>query len=360
MKYLAGALGVIVLAVASALGGGVIALQLDDEDAVTPAVVTQTQPRTTSEVTQSLSDVSELYAAVRPSVVRIEGSGGLGSGVVIDSQGHILTNNHVVEDLTNISVRFADGSVYEATVVGTDPGNDLAVIEVDAPADLLRPATLGDSESVKVGELVIAIGNPFDIEGTLTQGVVSGVGRTLTGNTGRPLRKLIQSDAAINPGNSGGGLFNASGELVGITTAIENPSGDRVFVGIGYAVPIDTAKQYLPQMLAGTTVQHPKLGVSLQDVSPALAAELGLSVESGVLVGSVEPGSGADAAGLRGGSGRTTVGDVIVKIDSVEVKVFSDVANYLDTKQVGDTVNLTVVRDGDELTVPVTLEAWVG
>jgi S1-C subfamily serine protease len=244
-------------------------------------------------------------------------------------------------------------------VVGTDPGNDLALIDVDIPGDKLKPAVLGDSEKVRVGELVIAVGNPFGIEGSLTQGIVSGIGRTLSSGGGRPLRQLIQSDAAINPGNSGGGLFNARGELIGITTAIENPSGDRVFVGIGYAVPVNTASRFLPDLVAGRQVEHPRLGIQLQDLTPALAARLGINVDQGVLVVSADANSAAARAGIRGGTtAGSNVGDVIVSIDGHETKTFDALASYIDGKQVGDKVKVQVVRGGQEMTIEVTLEAW--
>ncbi len=286
-------------------------------------------------------------------------AGGVGSGIVLDKDGYILTNNHVVDGYDVFDVVLADGTTAPAAVVGTDPGNDLAVIKADIPADKLVPATFGDSDAIRAGEFVIAVGNPFDLEGSVTEGIVSGIGRSLQGN-GRPLRQLIQSDAAINPGNSGGALFNAAGEVIGITTAIENPSGDRVFVGIGYAVPSNTATRFLPQLLNGETIEHPQLGVALKAVTPATASTLGLSVDQGVLVVAVTPGTGADSAGLRGGSnnfGQAT-GDVIVRIDDEEIKDFDDLANYIDSKEVGDTVDVVVVRDGSEMTVPVTLNAW--
>ena len=314
------------------------------------------------------SEVADLYEQARPSVVRINAqseninAGGVGSGIVLDTEGHILTNYHVIENFELIDVVLADGTVGSAAVVGTDPGNDLAVLKADISSDLLTPATFGDSDAIRPGEFVMAVGNPFDLEGSVTEGIVSGIGRSLEGGTGRPLRQLIQSDAAINPGNSGGALFNAAGEVIGITTAIENPSGDRVFVGIGYAVPSNVATRFLPRMLAGETVEHPQLGVALAEdpVTPAIAADLGLDVDHGVLIARVAPGTGADQAGLRGGTnsqGEVT-GDVIVRLDNEEVRDFDDLANYIDSKNVGDTVDVVVVRDGSEVTIPVTLSAW--
>ncbi|MPZ47747.1 MAG: PDZ domain-containing protein [Dehalococcoidia bacterium] len=312
-------------------------------------------------ISTSISDVADLYDAVRPSVVRITtqgaraGMGGLGSGVVIDKEGHILTNNHVIDGASQIDVTLIDGLAARAEVVGADPGNDLAVIKVDLPSDQLEPASLGDSSAVRAGEFVIAVGNPFGIEASVTEGIVSGIGRTLSSGGGRPLRQLIQSDAAINPGNSGGGLFNSRGELIGITTAIENPSGDRVFVGIGYAVPVNTAERFLPDLLAGRQVQHPRMGVSLQDLTPALAGRLGIDVQQGVMITQVENGSAASRAGLRGSS---SSGDIIVALDGEDVRSFEELANYIDSKKVGDKVEVTIWRDGEETTLEITLEAW--
>jgi S1-C subfamily serine protease len=192
----------------------------------------------------------------------------------------------------------------------------------------------------------------------VTEGIVSGLGRTLGGGAGRPLRQLIQSDAAINPGNSGGALFNARGEVIGITSAIENPNGERVFVGIGYAVPINTAQRFLPDMIQGRRIEHPRLGIGLQNLTPAVAETLGISVDQGVLITQVEPSSASSRAGLRGGSTAGAVGDVIVQIDDKQIRTFDDLANYLDSKKVGDTVKVKIVRDGKEATVDVTLEAW--
>jgi S1-C subfamily serine protease len=324
---------------------------------------------------------AEIYAAIRPAVVEIlsrSGSAspfglpqsGSGSGIVIDEVGHILTNNHVVDGADAIEVRFEDGTLVDAQLVGTDPTNDLAVVQVD-PAGLdLTVAELGDSEALRVGDPVLAIGNPFNLEGTLTQGIVSGLERTFSsgGNT-RPIRNMIQTDAPVNPGNSGGPLINCQGEVVGINTLIENPTGDNVNVGIAFAVSSAQAKQSLPDMLAGATVSHPWLGIAGQELTPALADQLGTDVDSGVYVTVVAPGSPADEAGLRGAfasqeeaaqSEETAPGgDVIVSVDGEEMSGIEELAAYLDTnKQPGDSVELGVVRDNDELSVEATLAQW--
>lgn len=308
-----------------------------------------------------IRDVADLYAQIRPSVLKVsavsaEGSG-VGSGVVLDKEGHILTNAHVVAGASQLEVKLADGTVAPAKLMGTDVGDDLAVLMAEVPPEKLTPIKFGSSDQVRVGQAVIAIGNPFELEATLTEGVVSGIGRVLSGGETRPLRQLIQTDTAINPGNSGGGLFNLRGELIGITNALENPSGQAVFVGIGYAIPVSTVQRFLPDMLAGRNVIHPKLGIALLDVTPAIAKELGLTVQRGVLVQQVEPGSGAARAGLRGAVG-TNIGDVITAIDGREAAEFSSIADYLDTKKAGDRVELRIVRGGNQLTVTVTLDAW--
>ncbi len=306
--------------------------------------------------------VADLYASVRPQVVRISGSsassGGVGSGVILDKQGHILTNFHVVNGMSQLTVRLSDGTESAGQVIARDPGDDLAVMKASFPADKLSPATFADPALVRVGDEVIAVGNPFELEGTLTRGVVSGLNRTLTGSSA-PLRGLIQTDAAVNPGNSGGGLFDLAGRLIGVTTALENPSGSDVFVGVGYAVGVKTVQDHLSALLAGQNVTHPRIAISLEEVTPELAGVMGLAFDGGVLVDQVERGSGAAAAGLIGGNGRRAqYGDVIVGIDGHTVRTYNDLADYIDTKHVGDSVTLKIVRDGQEMTVPVRLDAW--
>jgi S1-C subfamily serine protease len=362
----------LVIIVSMIIGGSVVvgidAVGSDDDsqtivtsssDNGTPAVVTV---KDTSSV-----DLADLYDQVRPSIVHIDvqntrtGTGALGSGIVLDQQGHILTNYHVVNGFDQISVTLADETSGSATIVGSDPGNDLAVLKTGIPGDKLSPARMGDSTKVRVGNPVFAIGNPFGIDGTLTEGVVSAVGRTLSsGGNARPLRQVIQTDAAINEGNSGGGLFNLQGEVIGVTQSLENPSGAAVYAGISYAVPMATVQRFLPDMLNGAQVQHPQMGVSLQDVTPAIAAQLNLPVQEGVLITQVVPGSAAARAGLRGGNGRngTVVGDVVLSIDDKPVKTYEDLASYIDSKNVGDTISVRVRRGADTTTLQVTLDAW--
>jgi S1-C subfamily serine protease len=310
-------------------------------------------------------DFSALYETLRPSIVEIttggqqtgrsRQAGGLGSGIVLDTSGNILTNNHVVSGFTTATVTFADGATGQAQVVGTDPSDDIAIINVQADASELHAAKLGDSSQVKVGNVVLAIGNPFGLEGTLTTGVISGVDRTLSpGSNQKPLSGLLQTDAAVNPGNSGGALFNVQGEVIGINAAIENPSGADTFAGVAYAVPINTAQRELAQLLKGTTINHARLGIAGHLLSPSEAQQLG--VPYGLAVDTVASGSGAAQAGLRDSTAGPA--DVIVAVDGRATKVFSDLLNYIDSKNVGDQVTLTVHRDGKDIQLTVTLQVW--
>ncbi len=290
---------------------------------------------------------------------------GTGSGVIIDDQGHILTNNHVVEGATRLDVTLADDNTVQATVVGTDPGNDLALLKVNADKSKLTVATMGDSSKLKAGQMAIAIGNPFGLDRTVTVGVISAVGRTYAGSAnGRSIRNMIQTDASINPGNSGGVLLNSSGEVVGITTAIESPSGGSV--GVGFAVPINTAQSEMADLMAGKTISHPWLGISGTPVTDSLAKELNVPA-GGVYVVQVIQDSPAAEAGLKGAStrqGSTSTpqvpkgGDVILAVDGQKVSKVEEISSYLDTKKPGDTVKLTILRNGANQEVTVTLAQW--
>ncbi len=320
--------------------------------------------------------VVAVYEKVSPAVVNIvsttqKGTGplgdfpqrGAGSGIVIDNEGHILTNNHVVDGANKVEVTLADGTTVAANTVGTDPVNDLAIVKIEIDASKLTIAPLGDSSKVRPGELAIAIGNPFGLERTVTVGVISSAGRTYTGDSGRPILNMIQTDAAINPGNSGGPLLNSSGEVIGINSAIESPV--RGSVGIGFAVPVNTAKIFLPDLLKGGEITHPMLGVSGVAITAQLAKDLELPVEKGVYVASVVPGSPAAAAGVKGATASTAAhtqapkgGDVITAIDNVSVAKVEDLISYLDTKKVGDTVKLSIIRGKENQTLEVKLANW--
>ena len=285
-----------------------------------------------------------------------------GSGFVLDLQGHIVTNNHVVEDSEKLEVTFADGSTAEGKLVGRDPANDLAVVMVVVPGGTLSPLKLGDSSTVQVGQLAIAIGSPFRLQGTVTTGVVSSLGRDLRAGNGRIIGGVIQTDAAINPGNSGGPLLNSSGEVIGVNSAIFSPSGANV--GIGFAIPVNTVKRWVPELIAKGKASHPFLGITGQTITPDLAKSLSLPVQEGVLLAQVSTGTPAARAGLKGGDRQSRVGnvrvvtggDIITAIDGVKLKRIEDLTHYLDTKtKVGDQVSLNVVRGNQTLTVSITL-----
>lgn len=322
-------------------------------------------PPSVAEPTPALPDLPGLVERVIPSIVQIRVDNlGTGSGIVIDRDGHILTNRHVVEGADRIVVELRDGTTATAEVLGMDAGNDLAVIRAGLPAGSLVPAVFGDSGLVRVGEPVFAIGNPFGLGFTVTSGIISGLGRESDGEPGgHRIRGVLQTDAAVNPGNSGGPLFNGRGEVIGINTALENPSGQRVFVGVGYAVPSNTAVRFIPALIAGEEIEHPQLGISGVGLNALAAEDAGVDIERGVYVIHVVPDSGADRAGLvpasiADGSGLERGGDVITAIDGVEVRDVQELARIIDSHGVGDAVTLTVVRDGLTLTIEAVLGAW--
>ena len=317
--------------------------------------------------------LADLYERVSPSVVnitvrtRVQGSGnvpefeqGTGSGIILDTEGNILTNNHVVGEARRLEVTLADGTKLAARVIGTDPLSDIAVVRVQTTPDKLRPATLGNSDTLRVGQLAVAIGNPFGLERSLTTGVISAVGRVRPSGLGRrSIPNMIQTDAAINPGNSGGPLLNSHGEVIGINTQIQTSNGIRGNMGVGFAVPVNAARRALPDMLAGRRVEHPWLGISGSAVSEDLASEHELPVKQGVLVADVLADSPAARAGLRGGSRRDPAsGDIIISLDGRDVKAVEDIVSYLENKSVGDRVTVRYLRGGATQTVEVVLGAW--
>jgi S1-C subfamily serine protease len=291
---------------------------------------------------------------------------GEGTGFVVDTAGHIITNNHVVDGASAVSVVLSDGTRVNAQVVGRAPDSDLALLKADIPANKMAAVTLGDSDAVEPGDLAVAIGTPFGLEQTLTAGIVSAVNRDFGQAAGRPQRGMIQTDAAINPGNSGGPLFNAQGQVIGVTTAIESPV--QANVGVGFAIPSNTVKRLLPQLIAGQTVQHAYIGISGVALDADVARDAGLpaGVTEGVLVASVSQDGPAARAGIKGGtagSGTTPGaqargGDVIVAIDGQAIKRVQDLSAYLDGKNPGDTVTVAVVRNGTRQDVKVTLAPW--
>ncbi|MEM2923120.1 MAG: trypsin-like peptidase domain-containing protein [Candidatus Nitrosocaldus sp.] len=312
--------------------------------------------------------LTELFKYAEQSVVQIsvqKGSArGIGSGFIYDVQGHIVTNYHVVENASRVSVTFLDGTEYRARVVGVDPYTDIAVIKVEnVSRDKLRPLPLGDSSKLEVGEQVAAIGNPFGLSGSMTSGIVSQLGRMLETANGFNIPDVIQTDAAINPGNSGGPLLNMYGEVIGVNTAIASRTGE--FSGIGFAIPSNTVKRIVPVLIEEGRYRHPWLGVSGRDVNAEIAEILGLKEARGFLVIDVVANSAAEKAGIKGGSRTVTLsdgsrikvgGDVIVAIDGNPVRKINDILVYLQrAKSVGDQITLTVIRDGNVIDVRATL-----
>lgn len=280
-----------------------------------------------------------------------EGKGN-GSGSVIDANGHILTNYHVIEGSQKLTVSFGGDKVYPARVVGGDPDTDLAVIKIDPPAGL-TVVPLGDSDKLNVGQKVLAIGNPFGLDRTLTTGVISGLQRPIRARNGRPIDAAIQTDASINPGNSGGPLLDKFGRMIGINSQILSPAGGSV--GVGFAIPVSTARRVIPQLIQFGEVRRPKLGATLPSVQELVQRGYRVPVEQGLLVYQTQPGASAERAGLRGVSTDGNIGDIIISADGQKLNDLDDLYRLLDKKQIGDTVNLEVYRNGRNITVPVKL-----
>jgi S1-C subfamily serine protease len=285
---------------------------------------------------------------------------GQGSGFVIDKEGHILTNYHVIADARQVEVTLHNRKKYKATIVGTDPPHDLAVILIKAP-DLI-PAVLGDSRDLQVGQKVYAIGNPFGLSGTMTRGIVSSI-RPVREPNGAYIDEAIQTDAAINPGNSGGPLMNWHGEVIGINTMILSTAATPQNAGIGFAIPINTAKAVLNDLVTLGRVRRPALGVRTIEITPELADEIGLPVDYGLLVIQVTPGGSADQAGLRAGNERAYLGntpimlggDLIVAIDGQKVENEQDLAQTMNNHRAGDTVKISVYRGKRKMDINVSL-----
>jgi S1-C subfamily serine protease len=283
---------------------------------------------------------------------------GQGSGFIIDKDGHVLTNYHVIADARTVEVTLHNRKKYRATVVGSDRSHDLAIIQIKAPD--LQAMTLGDSRNLQVGQKVYAIGNPFGLSGTLTSGIVSSI-RSVQEPDGVTIDEAIQTDAAINPGNSGGPLLNSHGEVIGINTMIASSVGQNA--GIGFAIPVNTAKAVLNDLLTLGRVRRPALGVVTLPISPDIADELGLAADSGLLIIRVVPGGAAERAGLRGGSERAYLGnmpimaggDLIVAIDGQEVQDQQELSRIMNSHRAGDTVKVTIYRAKRKVDIEVTL-----
>ncbi len=282
---------------------------------------------------------------------------GSGSGSVIDNQGHILTNYHVIEGAQKLTVSLGGDKTYSARVVGGDADTDLAIIKIEPPQTGLTVIQLSDSDRLAVGQKVLAIGNPFGLDRTLTTGVISGLQRPIRARNGRPIEGAIQTDASINPGNSGGPLLDKFGRMIGINSQILSPAGGSV--GVGFAIPVNIAKRVVPQLIQFGEVRRPKLGVDGVSVEKLREQGLNLPLENGLLLRAVINSSSADAAGLRGlsraSSGQIVLGDIITSIDGQTIGNLDDLYRFLDKKQIGDTVQVEVFRNAKTLTVPVKL-----
>ena len=342
------------------LGGPLGAFQLTEAHA-SPAYDTEEQ--------QNIA----VYKKALPSVVNITSTAvafdffygpvpqqGQGSGFILDKQGHILTNNHVIDNAQRVEVTLSDKHKYKATVVGVDKSHDLALLLINN-APNLEPATLADSKNLTVGQRVYAIGNPFGLSGTMTRGIISAI-RSIRGPQGNPIEDAIQTDASVNPGNSGGPLLNSRGEVIGITTLIASNGADQSS-GIGFAIPVNTAKAVIADFAKYGRVRRPSLDIATLPIGPDIADQIGLPADYGLLIERVFPGGAAEQAGLHGGNqrayqGNTAVmlgGDLIVGIDGQDIATAQDLSAALNSHRAGDTVTLTIFRARRRMDVKVKL-----
>ena len=355
---------------AAGTGAAGYALVEDDPSTVVRDVATGVPAATSS----SLS-VGQVYRRAHEGVVEIAvgstgaagrfGQGGgtqqaQGSGFVLDGEGHVVTNHHVVDGAETARVTFANGETHDARVVGTDPSTDLAVLAVDAPSSVLKPLQLADSSELEVGDAVVAIGSPFGLEGTVTAGIVSALSRQMAAPNGFTINDSIQTDAAINHGNSGGPLLDLQGHVVGVNAQISSESGGND--GVGFAIPSNTVRTIAAEIVSDGGVEHAYLGVGVTTIDDSAADELG--VPAGVALTEVRPGTPAAAAGLRAGTGTRTIdgreyptgGDVVTEVDGEAVETAEDLQRAIDAQKAGDAITLTVDRDGETVSVEVTLD----
>jgi S1-C subfamily serine protease len=376
------------LAAAGLLGGGAalgVAAGLGELGGSTTTVVAQPIRATPAAASTGGLSINEIYRRSAPGVVQIvsteksvqstdpfygtpfsqPGQQALGSGFVLDKEGHIVTNYHVVQGANKIQVGFSNNASYDAKLVGSDPSTDLAVLKVSAPARALTPLPLGNSDRVEVGDEVVAIGNPFGLDRTATAGIISAIQRRITAPNGFSIDHALQTDAPINHGNSGGPLIDSSGAVVGVNSQIETgtDSGTDGNVGIGFAIPSNTVKDTVAQILKSGKVEHAYLGVTLQDVSESVAGVFHLPVTSGILIEHVQPGTAAAKAGLKGGKTSTTVagedymmgGDIVVGVDGKQVRTTEELRDVVSAHQPGDRISLELYRGTKKRTVTVTL-----
>ena len=365
---------------AVALGGAALLGQLGGATS-TVREVEQSPPSPVPAQFQGQSkalSINEIYRRSAPGVVQVTTttpvvddprslfgpSQALGSGFVLDKAGHIVTNFHVIDKANSVEVSFSNNESVDAEVVGVDPSTDLAVLKVHARSRALTPLPLGRSDDVRVGDAVVAIGNPFGLNRTVTAGIVSALQRQITAPNSYSIDHVIQTDAPINQGNSGGPLLNALGEVIGVNAQISTGgSGVQGNVGIGFAIPIDTVRNVAAQLISSGRVEHPFIGITARAIQPSLAELFRLPVKRGLLVETVQPGSGAAKAGLKAGQTRVTVagegyvlgGDIIVRADGVAVRTLSRLRSLVSAKKPGDKFTLTVHRGSKRLTVEVTL-----
>jgi S1-C subfamily serine protease len=366
--------------VAAALLGGAVAVGIGNtvDGGSSTTVIREVQSETTEPAAFPSSagkKISDIYDAAKHGVVQVTSTSVVsdnffgaqeqqaqGSGFVIDKDGHVVTNYHVVEGAKKVQVSFSDEEQRDATVVGSDPSTDIAVLKIQgAWARSLTPLTLGSSSVVKVGDAVVAIGNPFGLERTVTAGIVSALQRHIQSPNGFQIDQVIQTDAAINHGNSGGPLLNANGDVIGVNAQIESESGGNV--GIGFAIPIDTVKDVASQLIKEGKVEHAYLGIDMVPINSDVAANFRVPVDKGVLIQHVQPGSPAAKAGLRGGTTQVVYagttywlgGDVITKADGRPIETTDQLASVVTSKQPGDSLDLEVHRGQETLSVTVEL-----
>jgi S1-C subfamily serine protease len=365
---------------AAVLGGGVaVGLgQAIGEDSTTTVVreVPGSAPEPAAFPSSGGKKISQIYEAAKHGVVQVTSTSVVsdspffgaqeqqaqGSGFVIDKDGHVVTNYHVVEGAKKVQVSFSDSELMDATVIGTDPSTDIAVLKIKgAWARSLTPLTLGSSSAVQVGDAVVAIGNPFGLERTVTAGIVSALQRRIKAPNGFQIDEVIQTDAAINHGNSGGPLLNANGDVIGVNAQIESESGGNV--GIGFAIPIDTVKDVASQLIKEGKVEHAYLGIEMATINSDLADNFRVPVDKGVLIQKVNPGSPAAQAGLQGGTTQVVLagltyrlgGDVITKADGQTLETSDQLASVVTSKEPGDSLDLEVHRGQETLNVTVEL-----
>jgi S1-C subfamily serine protease len=369
------------LVFAALLGGGAAvgigaAIDTDGETQTVVNTVSASPPAAAFDVSETeAKSVQQIYEQAAPGVVQVtstsvvsgspffgpQSATSLGSGFVVDKDGYIVTNYHVIEDASEVEVNFSSDDRVPAKIVGSDPSTDLAVLKIDAQASALTPLPLGNSDAVHVGDAVVAIGNPFGLERSVTAGIVSALQRDITAPNGYTIDKVIQTDAPINRGNSGGPLLNARGEVIGVNSQIESVTGGNV--GIGFAVPVNTVKEVVSQIKQTGKVEHAYLGVQMQAIDEQLAETFKLPADEGVLIVSVVEGSPADEAGLKGGdkevivSGASYVlgGDIVTRADEQAVATPDDLRRKIMEKDPGDSITLDIHRGDSQRTVDVTL-----